>query len=258
MIQVDGLQKQYGDQDVLNGISFQVFPGEICAFLGPNGAGKSTTVKILTGTLNPTAGKVCVGGFDVSLEPIEVKKRIGYVPENAYLYSTLSVQEYLALVGTFHKIPSATIAERSNKMLELFEISAAMNQRIGTLSKGMRQKVLITGALIHDPEVLLFDEPLSGLDANATQVVKEVITEMASRGKTILYCSHLLDIVERLCSRAIVIAGGKIIAGGTPKEVMKLTGTETLERAFQHLTGGHDHQQEVAAIADVVSRKSSR
>lgn len=252
MISVKKLSKEYGDHAAVREVSFDVIPGQICAYLGPNGAGKSTTVKILTGVLRPSAGNVVVAGFDVQEEPIEVKRRIGYVPENANLYPTLSVAEYFALVGTFHHLPPEEVAERGQRMLQLFDIPKALNQRISTLSKGMKQKVLITGALLHDPEVLLFDEPLSGLDANATQSVKKIVREMADRGKTVLYCSHMLDIVERLCDRVIILNRGQMVANETPKELIKQTKTESLEHAFRKLTGGDDLDQKASDFADAV------
>lgn len=255
MIAVKKLSKEYGDQLALAQVSFEVSPGEICAYLGPNGAGKSTTVKILTGVMRPTDGSALVAGFDVQSDPVEVKRRIGYVPENAHLYQTLSVAEYFALVGTFHQIAPSDVDERGRKMMELFEIPKAINKRISTLSKGMRQKVLISGALIHDPEVLLFDEPLSGLDANATQSVKQLIREMADRGKTVLYCSHMLDIVERLCDRVVILDHGKIIASDSPGTVIQQSGANSLEEAFRKLTGNSDIDQRASQFADAVRNK---
>lgn len=255
MISVKNLQKEYGDSVAVRNVSFDVIPGQICAYLGPNGAGKSTTVKVLTGVLQPSSGSAVVAGFNVQDDPIEVKRRIGYVPENANLYPTLSVAEYFALVGTFHQLEPATVAERGQRMLELFDIPKALNQRISTLSKGMKQKVLITGALIHDPEVLLFDEPLSGLDANATQSVKKIVREVADRGKTVLYCSHMLDIVERLCDRVIILNSGEMVANETPSELIKQTKSDSLEQAFRKLTGGDDLEKKASDFADVVRSK---
>ena len=255
MISVKNLQKEYGDNIAVRNVSFDVVPGQICAYLGPNGAGKSTTVKILTGVLRPSSGSAVIADFNVQNDPIEVKRRIGYVPENANLYPTLSVAEYFALVGTFHQLEPATVAERGQGMLELFDIPKALNQRISTLSKGMKQKVLITGALIHDPDVLLFDEPLSGLDANATQSVKKIVREVADRGKTVLYCSHMLDIVERLCDRVIILNSGEMVANDTPSELIKQTKSESLEHAFRKLTGGDDLEKKASDFADVVRSK---
>ena len=256
MISVQKLSKEYGGLCALNNVSFDVMPGTICAYLGPNGAGKSTTVKILTGVLPPTTGRATVARFSVQDEPLEVKRRIGYVPENANLYPTLSVNEYFALIGTFHQIPAENIAERGQRMLELFDIPKTGNQQISTLSKGMRQKVLITGALIHDPDVLLFDEPLSGLDAHAAQTVKDIVREMASRGKTVLYCSHMLDIVERLCNRVIILHHGQIVSEGGPGEILKDTKSSSLEQAFRKLTGGIGGEERASAFADTVRRSS--
>lgn len=255
MIRVKNLVKEYGDVRAVDDVSFDIFPGQICAYLGPNGAGKSTTVKILTGVLKPSSGSAEVAHFQVSQDPVEVKRRIGYVPENAHLYPTLSVAEYLALIGTMHQMDRSEVAQRGQQMLEIFDIPKALNQRIGTLSKGMKQKVLITGAMIHDPEVLLLDEPLSGLDANATQSVKKIVREMAGRGKTILYCSHMLDIVERLCERVIILSQGRIITNDEPATVVKQTKSGSLEEAFRKLTGGTDPDQKATDFANVVREK---
>ncbi|MEL6109461.1 MAG: ABC transporter ATP-binding protein [Planctomycetota bacterium] len=255
MIAATDLTKEYGDNQALAGVSFDVAPGTICAYLGPNGAGKSTTVKILTGVMRPTSGRAVVAGFDVQESPVEVKRRIGYVPENAHLYMTLSVAEYFALVGTFHRIAPASVDERGRKMLELFDIPKALNKRIGSLSKGQKQKVLISGALIHDPEVLIFDEPLSGLDANATQAVKQIVREMADRRKTVFYCSHMLDVVERLCDRVIVIDQGTMIANDTPAGLIERASAASLEEAFRRLTGGDNMEQRASEFADAVRTK---
>ena len=256
MIVVEHLVKVYGSVEALRSISFSVPAGQVCGYLGPNGAGKSTTVRILTGVLAPSSGTARVAGFDVTDQPLEVKKRIGYVPETGAVYSTLSVHEYLTLVGALHHMAPSDIAERARQMLHLFKIHDSANQRLDTLSKGMRQKVVISAALLHDPEVLLFDEPLSGLDANAAHAIKEIVRGLAERGKTVLYCSHMLDIVERLCERVIILDRGAIVADGATADLISASSPQrqTLESVFRSLTGGRDEQEIAAAFVDVVHK----
>lgn len=237
MIRVENLSKNYGDKKALKSVSFEIPSGQICGYLGPNGAGKSTTVKMLTSVSTPTSGKAEVAGFDVQQQPLEVKKRIGYAPETGAVYPTLSVSEYLALVGAFHHMSEEAIADRTQQLLKQFSIEEAANRRLDALSKGMRQKVVISAAWLHDPEVILLDEPLSGLDANAAAVVKDLLSEMSQQGKTILYCSHLLDVVERVCQRVLILNHGQIVADGQPQELIDSTGGKTLEAAFRTLTG---------------------
>lgn len=248
MIEVRQLTKTYNETEALRSVSFTVPAGQVCGYLGPNGAGKSTTVKILTGVLRPTSGVASVAGFDVVEESLEVKKRIGYVPETGTLYSTLSANEYLALVGALHEMEPEDVAERAAQMLELFQLRDAADRRLDTLSKGMRQKVVISAALLHDPEVVLFDEPLSGLDANAAWMIKDIVRGLADRGKTILYCSHILDVVERLCERVIILDRGEIVADGLTSELLSSSKRETLETLFRSLTASEDNQALVGAF----------
>ncbi|HZN32704.1 MAG TPA: ABC transporter ATP-binding protein [Pirellulaceae bacterium] len=253
MIRVEQLTKTYGEKEALRGVTFAIEPGQVCGYLGPNGAGKSTTVRILTGVMPPTSGAASVAGFDVAQEALEVKRRIGYVPESAAAYSTLSVEEYLALVGALHHMDPADVDQRSRRTLELFGIKDSAQSRIDTLSKGMRQKVVITAALIHDPEVLLFDEPLSGLDVNAARVVKDVVRGLADRGKTVLYCSHVLDVVERLCDRVIILDHGRIVADGTPAQLKDAAQRETLESVFRSLTSSENQDEIASDLVEAVS-----
>src|SRR6476659_11420980 len=243
MIDVHNLWRQYGDRVALHGLTLQVGPGEILGFLGPNGAGKSTTVKILTGMIKPDRGRATVAGFDVISAPLEVKKRIGYVPESAALYESLSAREYLDLVASLHHLPVEATSARIEDLLTRFELSAAMDQRLTEFSKGMKQKVLIVSALLHRPDVLFLDEPLTGLDANAALIVKELIRGLAAQGRTIFFCSHVLEVVERVCTRIVIIDRGRVIADGTAAAIAAGTGASTLEQAFVALTGTRDAAQ---------------
>jgi ABC-2 type transport system ATP-binding protein len=240
MIHTEDLSRTYGEKLALSGLNLHVSPGEILGFLGPNGAGKSTTVKILTGMIRPTRGRALVAGFDVVEQPLEVKRRIGYVPETAALYDGLSAAEYLELIACLHHLDRKAADTRSGELLELFGLDEEKHQRMREYSKGMRQKVLIASALIHRPDVLFLDEPLDGLDANAALVVKEALKQMAAQGRTILFCSHILDVVERMCSRIVIINEGRQIANGTADEIRRATNTSSLEEAFSALTGVRD------------------
>jgi len=240
MIRTEKLSRSYGDKQALVDLSIEVEPGEILGFLGPNGAGKSTTVKILTGLIRPSAGRAVVAGFDVVEHPLEVKRRIGYVPETAALYEALTAAEYLELVACLHHMDPKTAAVRRDELLELFGLGDARNQRMTEYSKGMRQKVVMVAALLHRPEVLFLDEPFDGLDANAAAVSKELLKRLASQGRTILFCSHILEVVERVCSRIVIINDGRQIAEGTAGAIREATGAATLEQAFSRLTGVRD------------------
>ncbi len=243
MITTSSLTKKYGGMTALDRLDLHIEPGTIFGFLGPNGAGKSTTVKILTGLLRPTAGRASVAGFDIVEQPLEVKRRLGYVPETGALYESLSPAEYLDLVACLHHLDPKTAAARMDELLELFGILGAKHQRMTEFSKGMKQKVLISAALIHKPDVLFLDEPLNGLDANAAMIFKELLKKLAAQGKTILFCSHILEVVERICTRILIINEGKRIIEGTAQEICRSTDSDTLEQAFGHLTGSRDAGQ---------------
>jgi ABC-2 type transport system ATP-binding protein len=240
MIETEGLTKRYGERIALNSLDLRVEPGSIFGFLGPNGAGKTTTVKMLTGLLQPDVGRASVAGFDVVKHPLEVKRRIGYVPETGALYESLSPAEYLELMACLHHLDRNSAVTRGEELLELFGILDAQHQRMIEFSKGMKQKVLISAALIHKPEVLFLDEPLNGLDANAAMIFKELLKKLAAQGKTILFCSHILEVVERICTRILIINEGRRIAEGTAHEICDSTESETLEQAFGKLTGLRD------------------
>jgi ABC-2 type transport system ATP-binding protein len=242
IIRVQGLTRSFGNKLVLRGVDLDIPPGQILGYIGPNGAGKTTTVKILCGMLDEFGGQASVCGFDVATEPLEVKRRIGYVPESAALYDALTPLEYLRFIGSLYAMPREDAERRATELLELFELAKEIDQRMSTFSKGMRQKVLITAGLIHNPEVIFMDEPLSGLDANSVVIVKEIIMRLAERGKTIFYCSHVMDVVERVCHRIAIIADGKIIADGTFEELQAQSRGASLEKIFTQLTSEGGHQ----------------
>ncbi|MBL4846415.1 MAG: ABC transporter ATP-binding protein [Planctomycetes bacterium] len=239
-IKVQQLRKTYGDREVLGGISFSVPPGQICGYLGPNGAGKSTTIKILAGILRAESGQASVAGHDVVADGLLAKRALGYVPESGALYGLLSIREHLHLVADLYELEPASAGQKVGQALELFELEEVADQRVDTLSKGQRQKTALAAGLLHDPEVILFDEPLNGLDANAARQLKDLITGLAARGKTILYCSHILDVVERICDRAVILAEGQIVADAPTSEL--LAKAESLEAVFRQLTRAADDE----------------
>ncbi len=239
MIEAENLGKAYGAVRALDGVSFSAKPGEILGYLGPNGAGKSTTVKILTGLIHPTEGGATIGGHSIREDPVEAKRLIGLVPESGALYEALTPLEYLRFVGALYELEPKDCDERARGQLAELQLDEkAWNQRLSGLSKGMKQRVVIAAALLHRPRVLLFDEPLNGLDVGGTVKVKEIIAREAARGCTILYCSHLLDVVERVCSRIIILSEGKIQVDGSLSSILARYPGKTLEEVFQELTRG--------------------
>lgn len=240
MIELRQLAKQFDNKVAVKNLTLNVSSGEILGFLGPNAAGKTTTVKMLTGMLIPTSGSATVAGFDILEAPIEVKKRIGYVPESGALFESLTAWEYLELIANLHHLEERVARSRMEEFLNLFGLLEEKDQRLGGYSKGMKQKVLLSAAFLTKPEVLFLDEPLNGLDANAALIVKEVLKKFSAQGKTMMFCSHILEVVERVCTRIAIIHQGELIALGTAAEIMAETNRPTLEEAFNRLTGVRD------------------
>jgi ABC-2 type transport system ATP-binding protein len=234
------LSKTFSTQ-VLQDINLEVKAGEIIGYIGPNGAGKSTTIKILTGIIPDFDGEATVLGFDVRKEILEVKKRIGYIPENAALYETLTPLEYLHFIGQLYRMERSKVDKKARDLLNVVDLSGHTDSRMTTFSKGMRQKVLLIAGMIHNPSILFLDEPLSGLDANAVILVKEILTQLKKSGKTIFYSSHLMDIVEKISDRIIIINKGQMIANGTFEE-LNSQATGSLEKIFTDLTGSREYE----------------
>ncbi|MPY89407.1 MAG: ATP-binding cassette domain-containing protein [Luteitalea sp.] len=258
MIDVQNLTHRYGSLVALDGLSFRVEPGEIFGLLGPNGAGKSTTVRILTGMMKPTTGRARVAGFDVLAEPLAVKQRIGYVPESGALYDALTPEEYLHFIALLYHLDDRVAAARADELLQVLDLDDVRAKRMIEFSKGMKQKVLIAASLIHAPDVLILDEPLNGLDANVALVVKELLRGLAAQGRTVLFCSHILDVVERICSRMLILDKGQKVVEGTALEIVRVTGRETLEDAFAALTDARDAGRVAAEVLRALSRSSER
>ncbi|WP_373549655.1 ABC transporter ATP-binding protein [Haliscomenobacter sp.] len=236
IIQIDNLSKFYGKRQVLHDISLHIQAGQIIGYIGPNGAGKSTTVRILAGLDDNFKGNVKIKGIDVKENPLAVKRIIGYIPELADLYDVLTPMEFLLLVGRLHDMEDAQIEERASRMLDFLGLKDQLHERMDTFSKGMRQKVLLVSGLLHNPEIIFMDEPLSGLDTNAVILVKEIIIRLVEQGKTVIYCSHNMDTVEKISDRIILIAEGKVVADGNFQELKRNEG-DTLEKLFSQLTG---------------------
>lgn len=236
IITLKNVFKNYGSKQVLKGIDLSVKPGEVIGYIGPNGAGKSTTVKILCGLISDFDGEVYIKGINIKDHPLKVKGMIGYVPELAELYEVLTPMEFLLLMGELYNIPEDIAKERATKMLSAFGLAANLHQRMDSFSKGMRQKVLITSGLLHNPDIIILDEPLSGLDANSVIIVKELISKLAQDGKTIFYSSHMMDVVEKVSSRIILINEGSVVADGTFEELKQQQGNQSLEKIFATLT----------------------
>jgi ABC-2 type transport system ATP-binding protein len=238
MIVLDNLTKSYGSTLAVDHVSITVPSGQLVGYLGPNGAGKSTTVKMLTGMMAPTSGQAAIYGLDTQRDNTEVKRITGYVPESGAVYETLTGREYLEMVGRLYGMDDSVINNRISKFGDFFELSHDTLDRklLSAYSKGMRQKVVISAGLIHNPRVIFFDEPLNGLDASTQLMFKTLIKNLASEGKTIFYCSHMLDIVERTCDRIVIIDKGRIVADGTLAELQASSGKGSLEQIFNKLT----------------------
>lgn len=254
IIEIRDLKKSYGDKQVLNGINLSIDAGQIIGYIGPNGAGKSTTVKILCGLLGDFLGNISIFGKDLRSETLEIKKRIGYIPENAVLYESLTPLEFMEFVGDMRGIEIGQTREKAEALMNIFEMKQNLNQRISTFSKGMRQKVLICSALIHNPDLIFMDEPLSGLDANSVIMVKEMLIHLAREGKTVFYSSHIMDVVERISDRIILIDKGTVIADGSFKELKTLSNGENLEKIFTSLTGNTNHEEKAEAFINAFEK----
>ncbi len=253
MLEARHLVKRFHGVTVVNDVSFVVRAGEIMGYLGPNGSGKTTTIKMLTGLLAPTSGVVLLNGADVTDDPLAFRRRFGYVPEEPQLYPFLSGREYLELVARLRELPGAAIAKKIPALLELLGIAQAADQNIASYSKGMKQKILISAALLHNPDVLIFDEPDSGLDVATTLVLRHLVQQLAGQGKAILYSSHVLEIVEKLCSRVMVLHRGSVVADASVSELRGVVENQSLEDVFAHLVMRDDPESTARDLAAVVT-----
>jgi ABC-2 type transport system ATP-binding protein len=249
LIETEHLVKRFGEKVAVDDVTFQVFGGEVFGFLGPNGAGKTTTIKMIVGLLTPTSGTVRVGGFDVQAQPLPAKAASGYVPDTPNLYAKLTGREMLRFVGDLYQLDRLQTARRIDELLRLFDLSQAGDDSIDSYSHGMQQKTSLAAALMHDPKVLVLDEPTVGLDPKSARLIKDILRQMAERGSAVFLSTHILEIAERMCDRIGIINKGKLIAVGTMDELRALGQGETsLEDIFLGLTGGTEY----AEIAEVL------
>jgi ABC-2 type transport system ATP-binding protein len=254
-VTVERIAKNYGSVWALNGVNTVIGRGEIRGLLGSNGSGKSTLMKILLGLVRPDNGRVTVLGHDPAQQPIEVRQIVGYVPETPRLYDFLTGVEYLDFVADLHGIPSETKRQRINEYLSAFELQAQANDLLSGYSLGMRQKIAISAALIHHPQVLIFDEALNGLDPKTAKIVKDTLVKLASTGVTVVFSTHVLEIAQAICQRITILNKGSIVAEGTMNELRAMaatgTGENSLENIFLNLTGTSD----VRAIVEELSAR---
>jgi ABC-2 type transport system ATP-binding protein len=255
-IEASGLSKAYTGgrqrQLAVDDLNLSVQAGEIFGFLGPNGAGKTTTIRLLSGLLRPTAGSAVVAGFDVQKEPLEVKRRVGYLAEAPYLYPKLTGREFLRFMGDLYSVPAEVADQRGARLLELFELSARADQLIEGYSHGMRQKLALAGAILHEPPVLFLDEPTSGLDPRSARLVKDLLAALVERGHTVFLSTHVLEIAEQLCHRVGIIARGRLVATGSLDELRHQARRDaaSLEDVFLQLTGGAEERELAAYLRD--------
>jgi len=238
---LEGVTRRFGERLALDGLSLEVRAGEVFGLLGPNGAGKTTALRILCGLLPTHAGRASIAGHDLATDPLGARRRFGYVPDGAPLYANLTPREHLELVGRLHQLDAPRIASEGARLLAELELGERADDPVGSFSRGMRQKTAIACALLHRPPLLILDEPLTGLDAPTTQVIKALLRGWADRGGAVLYTSHLLDVVERVCDRMAILAGGRLLADGSLEELRARAGqARSLEEVFQAVTRSED------------------
>ena len=252
MLTLDHVAVRYSGRPVLRDVSFSIGSGEIVAYLGANGAGKTTTMRVVTGLAAPDFGRVLFDGRDVAEDPLGYRRRLGYVPETAEVYPFLSGREYLVLAGRLHALPEASLEKRVDELLELLGLESHRHQGLDSYSKGMRQKVLIGAALLHDPQVLILDEPLSGLDVTSVLVMKALLRELAGRGRTILYSTHHLEVAERLCERVLILHDGRVVADDSVENLRELRRRPSLEEIFATWVLDDQPEATAARIARLV------
>lgn len=252
MLEAKGLGKFYGSVPAVQNVTFTLEPGQVLGYLGPNGSGKSTTVKMLTGLLAPSYGEVIHNGHDIQQNLLAYRKQLGYVPEEANLYPYLTGQEYLEMVGTLRGMRGSLLRKKIDSLLELFSLSPHRHVAIGSYSKGMRQRTLLIAALMDNPDLLILDEPLSGLDVTSALIAKNLVQAFSARGKSVFFCSHVLEVVERVCSQLIILRQGRVIAYGATGEVLQRIGQSSLEDTFLRLVEDKDVAQVAKDIVDVV------
>lgn len=255
MLEVCHLTKLYRSVPAVQDVNFSVGPGEILGYVGPNGSGKSTTVKMITGLLEPSSGEVRFNGKNVRDDLVGFKRRIGYVPEEPYLYAHMSGLEYLTLVGRLRGMEAASLARKAEALLTLFDLRDSRYSPLTSYSKGMRQRVLIAAALLDDPELIILDEPFSGLDVSAALLFRQLLQDFAAQGRMILFSSHVLEVVEKLCSRVLILYKGKVVAQNSIANLRNLLALPSLFEVFSQLTQQEDY---VARSREIVRTVTAR
>jgi len=253
MLEAQHLVKRFYGAAVVDDVSFALRAGEVTGYLGPNGSGKTTTVRMLTGLIEPTSGSVTFQGTPIGDDLIAFRRRLGYVPEEPHLYPFLSGREYLELVGRLRELPERLLSDRIPAMLASLGLGDAAGQSISSYSKGMKQKVLICAALLHDPDVVIFDEPESGLDVGTALVLRHLVRHLAARGKAILYSSHILESVEKVCGKVIVLHRGRVVADASVQHLRTMMSRSSLEEVFSELVLNEDPERTAADLATLVS-----
>ncbi len=251
MLEAIQLTKRYSSLPAVQDLSFRLQPGQVLGCLGPNGSGKSTTVKMLTGLMEPTRGTVQFGGKDIRQDLVSYRTRLGYVPEEAHLYPYLTGWEYLEMVGTLRGMGRNQMFLKIDSLLQLFSLHPARHASIGTYSKGMRQRILLIAALMHDPNIFIFDEPLSGLDVTSALIFKNLVQALGRAGKLVFYCSHVLEVVEKVCTDVLILRKGVVIAHDSVENVGKILG-QSLENTFLHLVDDVDTVNVARDIVEVM------
>jgi ABC-2 type transport system ATP-binding protein len=252
VLEAIALTKYYASIPAVQDVSFDLAAGQILGCLGPNGSGKSTTVRMITGLLEPSRGRVLYRGEDIRQDLVGFRKSLGYVPEEPNLYPYLSGREYLEMVGILRGIPQPGLGRKIDSLLALLSLYPSRHSAMASYSKGMRQRVLLIAALLDNPEVLVLDEPLSGLDVSSALILKNLIRALGQEGKAIFYCSHVLEVVERVCSHLLILRQGMVLASGPAGEIQNRIGHSSLEGTFHHLVEDVDPNQVTSNILEVI------
>jgi ABC-2 type transport system ATP-binding protein len=255
MLELRGVTKKFSAFPVVNRVNFTVQPGEVLGYLGPNGAGKTTTIRMLAGLLEPTDGEIFFEGKNIKKDLYEYKKRLGYVPEQSEIYPHLSGFDYLLMVGRLRGIPERVLQDKIYEFLRLFDLKIDMDVAISAYSKGMRQKILISAALLHNPDILLLDEPLSGLDVTTAMVIRDLVKRLAAEKKLLIYSSHVLEVTEKICSNIIIIHKGNIVANDSVENLRNLMQLPSLVDIFNQLVVEEDTEAVARDIIEVMKSK---